>query len=399
MPGPTLTPDAKLDQLRTYVEHVQSNDKTKNDIIYTKAGHHTDQGRLIQSVIDSVGGKKRQERALSMLYQALENSYNTDIAAHVFDNMPDDFFNKGAALSTDLIDRAKRSAEARQSELADSSKTNENKIDIDTDNTDEDDLLGVKDEENIVLVDSDKNDSVINLKKNSPTINLKPNTVTSPKKKKGIWSSWFSKKPTKNAARGQNSLSDLDKTQMKLADTKNEIKKIKKTYRRMDDLRQTNVKKQKKHRKKWFQNKLKHQERLKLKKQRERLKPKKKANENEGYQPTQRHSKDDKSIQIQRDKLINQADNIKKMQYTMYVKDMEKGRKGVLKFNDLIKAASSEDNPRHLNSKEKKKVMLAIYGAFLNSDGKELTRQSQKLKTENIVLPAVRRFLPQLGMK
>ena len=148
MADPTITSKANLNKLRGYVEHVRSNDKTKNDVIYAKANYQGDQGLLIRSVIDSVGGKKRQERALSMLYQALENSYSTDIAAHVFSNI-DGLLEGKASLSTALIDKAKKAAEERQSELADLSNIGDNKIDIGDDDVDQ---YRVQNEQDIRLI-------------------------------------------------------------------------------------------------------------------------------------------------------------------------------------------------------------------------------------------------------
>ena len=154
MADPTITPRAKLDELRDFVEHVtkDSSQKGPSDrvrLLFKKARYLNDgnQSRLVQSVMRSATGFKNEDRALALLYHALENSYGTGAAAHVFTKIGG-LLDGEVSLSTALIDTAKRLAEVRKSELANSSKMNENKNDID----DDDDQYRAQNEQDIVVI-------------------------------------------------------------------------------------------------------------------------------------------------------------------------------------------------------------------------------------------------------
>ena len=199
MPGPIITPNANLSQLRSYVEQVTNEPRGNIKITYNnpiKLGSH-DQRSLQQSIGRSANGRPGEALALSMLHQALANSYGDAVADQVFDRMSTPLFNGKATLTTGLIDQARQ--------VAKQIRSGQPKPSLKTD------------------IEQPPRSNMNNVER--------ANDVAS------------KRKPKKNSARGRADSSPLADKRAKLADLRDKTVKVKQIYDDLGNLMRANAKK------------------------------------------------------------------------------------------------------------------------------------------------------------
>ena len=374
MPSPKITPDIKLNQLKNYVQDVAKSTKEKAEVLYSKTNDINDdsQRKLLQSVINSARGEKKEARALSVLYEALSNTYSEDVAAKVFSQgeVSGALFGGEATLSTDLIDKVERAAEEEASKREEMPSTDQVGKIVNGEEPAPSEPLESSHEDEIkpdVPSQFDKKDdeqsSSINQQSRS-NVNSKTQTednseLQPTKKARGGLFGWFrsSKKPST------------------LADIQNNTENIKQTYKKLGDDFKDIAKKQKKRK---------------------------------AELRTRNWSSRRKFLTLKKRRAANSAAARQKeirsnlgMQAEHYINVMGKGgnKKGVMDSNRLIAKAAAALDPkpdlsRFNGSTDLKKV---IRDAFVNvGDTGKLAMMTDKQRTEDVIIPALTEFLKKL---
>lgn len=369
MPGFKVTENIRLNELQGFVQQVATASPKKVRVLYENAGKLGNSGQrdLLQSIINSASGEKGEVLALSMLHEALANSYSETVAAQVFEGMSNTLFTGKATLSTGLIANVQKAAEEAQA------RETEQPLQIDIDAPPSSNVPQSSVPQ--VDIDAPPPSSVPQVDIDTPPpSNVPPSKVlqSNVKDKEQINHIEPKQKPKKNAAAGRTASSRQAEIQAKLTDISNKTNKVKKTYRELNDLRRANARKRKARQVK--------------------MQAKRREYQNKLSRRTRRRSVDD--IASWRKK----AETNTNMQATLYFMIMEKGgnEKGVMSFDDLIKASTWQRPAPRLSDDQETNALKAIRKAFSAYDTDTLATMNDMDKTTDIVIPTLRAFLAGL---